>query len=442
MFKTKKFISIFSLSIVLLTTGLDNPLAVSQEITLDKQIFQMEKNLEKEYETYFGKDLAEVNQTSEQMAKTLARLSRETQTRSALIWVMPKDNYLRLVLINPDGEPIFRHIEGVSLSILQDTVKKLHQEINKVSYPIDLTNAQKLYQWIIKPLEEEYLKPNQIDTILFCMGNGLRGLPIAALHDGNQYLVEKYALSIIPAFNLINKQYQRMENPSILAMGASEFKEQRDLPAVPLEISYIVQKIVEASKIQQPLKAKQFLNSKFTIENLELELSFAPFDIVHLATHARFMPGIPRNSYIQFWDGKLTLENMNKFNQNDHPPELLVLSACQTAVGDSSAELGFAGVALNSGVKSALASLWYISDAGTLALMAEFYQQLLSTTTKAQALQQAQINLIKEKVYFEGNQLSISDEKVTLPNTIPHQGKTNLSHPFYWAGFTLISSPW
>jgi CHAT domain-containing protein len=120
----------------------------------------------------------------------------------------------------------------------------------------------------------------------------------------------------------------------------------------------------------------------------------------------------------------------------------LVLSACQTAVGDSEAELGFAGLALQAGVKSALASLWYVSDAGTLALMSEFYQQLKNTPIKADALRKTQIALLKEKVYLQQGELVTSRGDIALPPAVAKNNENKLTHPFYWASFTLIGSPW
>ena len=139
---------------------------------------------------------------------------------------------------------------------------------------------------------------------------------------------------------------------------------------------------------------------------------------------------------------------MRDLKWNNPPLELLALSACRTALGDKEAELGFAGLALQSGAKSALASLWYVSDAGTLALMSEFYQQLKISTPKdppiikAEALRQAQIAEIEGKVTIEGGQLRSSRGKTPLPPSIPKLDSKDLSHPYYWAAFSIIGSPW
>ena len=114
----------------------------------------------------------------------------------------------------------------------------------------------------------------------------------------------------------------------------------------------------------------------------------------------------------------------------------------KTAVGDADVELGFAGLAFQSGVKSALASLWYVSDTGTLALMSEFYQQLKTTQTKAEALRQTQLGMIHGEVRLQQGELLLSRGEIPLPPEIANSGENNLSHPYYWAAFSLIGSPW
>ncbi|MGF1493868.1 MAG: CHAT domain-containing protein [Microcoleaceae cyanobacterium] len=317
------------------------------------------------------------------------------------------------------------------------------RNVGRESY---LAPAQQLYQWMVQPVEE-VLKAKKIDTILFCTGPGLRALPMAALHDGQQFLVEKYSPVRIPAFNLINLSQTNLKQARVLAMGASEFAQQTPLPAVPVELETIVQSNNLATQQPTPIVANQwpgrsFLNQSFTLNNLTAQVASDDFGIVHLATHAEFQPGAPENSYIQLWDEKLRLDQVNQIGWDNPPMELLVLSACRTAIGDREVELGFAGLALYSGVKSALASLWYVSDTGTLALMSEFYQQLRTAPTKSAALQKAQIAMLSGKVRVEKGELLSSRGEVALPPDLAGSSTTNLSHPFYWAGFNLIGTPW
>ncbi len=133
---------------------------------------------------------------------------------------------------------------------------------------------------------------------------------------------------------------------------------------------------------------------------------------------------------------------MKELQWSDPEVELLVLSSCRTAIGDEQAELGFAGLALQSGVKSAIASVWYVNDEATLGLMSELYQQLRSAPIRAEGLRRAQLQLLRGEVRFEGGQLVGSDAAIALPKELEHLNGMDLSHPYYWSGFITIGSPW
>ena len=192
------------------------------------------------------------------------------------------------------------------------------------------------------------------------------------------------------------------------------------------------------------------MNQDFTLGNLRAQREIRPFGIIHLATHSEFQPGEPKNSYIQLWDTKLRIDQMQQLRWNEPPVNLLVLSACSTALGDAEAELGFAGLAVASGAKSALASLWEVSDEGTLGLMTEFYRQLRAPrgggnlTIKAEALRRAQLQMLRGRVRLQDGMLRVEGVSVslTLPPEIASRGDRVLSHPYYWAAFTMIGNPW
>jgi CHAT domain-containing protein len=309
-------------------------------------------------------------------------------------------------------------------------IRKLNQNGYKQS-------SQRLYNVLIKPIEAE-LEANNIDVLIFSMDSGLRLLPVAALYDGKQFLVEKYAMGIVPSFGLTDTRYVSPEKASILAMGASEFKDQVGLPTMPIELKTIV---------SNPRRGESFLNEQFTIPNFIAQNSGqSPFSIIHLGTHAEFKVGDLSDSYIQFYDERLRIPQLQKvsedlgWNSDDSPIELLVLSACETALGDKEAELGFAGLAVQAGVKSALASLWYVSDLGTLALMGEFYDQLDTTLNKAEALRQTQLKMLHSNVKVDNKQVKLSNgTALALPADFP-DGTLTLDHPYFWSSFTLIGN--
>lgn len=414
-----------------------------QEGILNGKMLKMEEKLQKEYETFFDRNMVDNKQSSSEIASILRDIDEKTGTNSAVIWVMPEEKYLHLVYLTKQSKIIVKDIDDVSLTKISKVIEDFYGEIDQVNTPINLTQSQQLYDWIVKPFQEEFLDAENINNILFCIGNGVRLLPLSALHDGKNFLVEKYSVARIPAFNLINVKYKPMINTKILAMGASYFPDEEPLPAVTLELENIVQNSEKKPSIS-PLKSSQLLiNEEFTLDNMKSQLQNNSFQIIHLATHANFNPGDANNSYIQFWDNKLTLDKMSNLPWQT-PPDLLVLSACNTALDDRNARLGFTGIALQSGVNSALGSLWNVSDLGTFALITEFYEQLLNqpNNTKTEALRKAQSLLLQEKIYFENNRLITPHGNIDLPESLGIKEKITLSHPFYWAGFILISSPW
>ncbi len=373
----------------------------------------------------------------------MRKIETETGVKPALIYVRfapltldenRQNDQLEILLVTSDGKAIPKRIAGTSREQIKKAAIDFRVQLTGIgirrhSY---LQTAQKLYDWIIAPIEEE-LQAQQIHNLAFVMDAGLRSLPIAALHDGNQFLIEKYSVGMMPSLSLTDTRYVDIKHRAVLAMGASEFAELAPLPGVPAELQTITQKVSTG---------EYFLNEAFTIDNLKKSRQAHQYSIVHLATHGEFQSGELSNSYIQLWDRKLKLDEIRELGFSEPPVELLVLSACRTAVGDEQAELGFAGLAVQAGVKTALASLWYVSDEGTFGLMSEFYHQLTQAPIKAEALRQTQIAMIQGKVRIENGILYTSNQEIPLPESVSHLNQPNFSHPYYWAAFTMIGSPW
>lgn len=395
-------------------------------------IAKLESKWENDYEQYFHRNFSNQSRSVKQIANRLEKVKKQANINPAVIWAIPKDDFLQLMLVTPEKQFIIKKIRGANRVRLTKRINELEQGITDPRNLDYLPPARLIHQWLIEPLEP-FLEAENIDTLLLCTGEKLRSLPFAVLHDGEQFLVEKYNLARIPAFNLTDTSYQESSGGQILAMGTSEFEELPPLPGVTVELNTIVPKLWSGRKI---------VNQDFTIANLIAAHQQGNFEIVHIASHSLFNPGAPENSYIQFSDRKLTLDKIAKLKLDQPQVDLLVLSACQTAIGNKEAEYGFAGLAMQAGIKSALASLWSIDDAGTVALMSEFYQQLKSTPIKSAALRQAQVNLLQEKVFIEGNSVRGVGVEVDLPAISTAAAPQNFSHPFYWAGFTIIGNPW
>jgi CHAT domain-containing protein len=347
-----------------------------------------------------------------------------------------QSDVLELLLVTSDGKPIRYRVPEANRANVIAVTREFQQvltrpkDTNTTNY---LKSAQQLYRWLIAPLEAD-LQARNIQSLIFAMDTGLRSLPMAALHDGKGFLVERYSVSLVPSMSLIaDSRYRDIRPLQVLAMGASEFADQDPLPGVQVELATIT---------NQLWKGKSFLNDTFTLENFQAQRRQQPYGIVHLATHAEFKRGSRDNSFIQLWKRKLKLNELEQLHLSNPRVELLVLSACTTALGDKQAELGFAGSALQAGVDSTVATLWYVSDQGALGLMTEFYRHLSQLPIKTEALRQAQLAMIRGKVRIENNQLYNSGKSISLPPEVSAFENKNLSHPYYWAAFTLVGEPW
>ncbi len=367
---------------------------------------------------------------------TSTKLERETtknRKNTGWHWEENLNTQLELLVVTASGTVIRKQVQGATRSQVLYVARAFHKSIaNLESANVYLPLAQQLYRWLIAPVEQE-LKAQKINNLAFIMDVGLRSLPMAALHDGTGFLVERYSLGLMPTLSLTNMNYVDIRQFQVLAMGASHFKNKNPLPAVPVELSMVTEKL---------WSGKALLNEAFTVANLRKARASQPFGIVHLATHSEFLAGKPSNSYIQLWDTKLQLNQLHKLGLNKPKVELLVLSACRTALGDEQAELGFAGLAVLAGVKSALGSLWYVSDEGTLGLMTTFYEKLQQVPVKAEAIRKAQLNLLRGTVRLEGGQLVTDQGSFPLPPGLAKLADVELRHPYYWSAFTLIGNPW
>ncbi|HAA31106.1 MAG TPA: CHAT domain-containing protein [Cyanobacteria bacterium UBA8553] len=375
--------------------------------------------------------------SAQNIAQTLDDLYRQRGKRAAILYVVSLPDKLQLLLILANNQPIRKIIPEANRALLQQVTQEFR---SKVSDPgrntTYLDSAQKLYQWIIAPFDS-VLKANQIDTLVFSMDKGLRSIPIAALYDGQQFLIEKYSVSIIPSFSLTDTRYFPITNTRMLAVGISESTQgQTPLPAVAVEVSALTNKLWSGQKL---------LNETSTINNFQAESRQQRFKIIHIATHAEFRPGRINNSYIQFWNAKLGFEQLRQLSrelawQQEPKVEMIVLSACRTALGDHQAELGFVGLALQVGVKTALGSLWAVRDEASLGLMTKFYEQLRTAPIRSEALQKAQLAMLKGQVRIESGKLRLNEQNtLSLPPELT-QGSLNLSHPYYWSAFTMTGN--
>ncbi|NET07798.1 MAG: CHAT domain-containing protein, partial [Symploca sp. SIO2B6] len=434
----------------LATEGEAQPSAEETEnnspIEIERFFIETEEQFTREYESYLGLEETQIVSIN-QARDVLRQVEGLPGMKSALIYarfVSPegeqeetsdKENHeLELLVVTSSEQPI-RKKTGIKRKQVLKVAREFRSTVtNRVNIGGYISSSKQLRKLLVEPMEG-ILQQRGIQNLIFSMDGGLRSVAVAALFDGEQFLIEQYSISLIPSLSLTNTRYRDIKDSRVLAMGAEKFTDKRhkSLPAVPLELSMIT---------EQFWQGKSFIDDDFTRNNLQYQRRAQPFEIIHLATHADFRPGTPNNSYIQLWDTKLTLNELPNMSWNRPKVDLLVLSACRTALGNEEAELGFSGLAVKAGVKSSMGSLWYVSDEATLGLMAKFYQQLNSTGLKAEAIRKAQLAMLNGEVKLNNGQLSIDDVTLTLPPEISQPGKRQMRHPYYWAGFTLVGNPW
>jgi CHAT domain-containing protein len=304
-----------------------------------------------------------------------------------------------------------------------ETIEKLPQKIVKDRLYLDSYDRSdylKLYNWLFKPLEQYLIREN-IETLVFVQDGIFRTIPMAALYDGQKFLIEKYAIAITPSTSLISTQKTIDRQQKALILGVSEASEIENinfnkLLNVPTEIETIEKQFPNNTVLQDKNLSKT---------NLQKQIKTSPYPIIHIASHANFGV-IPEDTFIVLGNNeKLTIAELETALRNidggAQRIQLLTISACQTAVGNDRSALGLAGVAIQTGVKSVLASLWTVNDGSTLNTIKEFYTNLIDRgTNKAEALRQAQLKLIHTK-----QEEDIDDR---------------YDNPYYWAAFVLIGN--
>jgi CHAT domain-containing protein len=268
---------------------------------------------------------------------------------------------------------------------------------------------KRLYTSIIQPLEAD-LTYHGVKNLIFVLDGGLRNIPMAALYDGQQFLVQKYSVSLAPSLQLIDPRPLQDQKLRVLVAALSESRQGfSPLPYVNTEVE----------EIQSNLPSQVLLNQKFTEASFKEALGEQSAPIIHIATHGQFSSQ-NETTFILTWDERLDITSLNSVLQvadvnQANPIELLVLSACETAIGDERAALGIAGMAVRSGARSTIATLWQVDDEATALFMNRFYKVLTtSKTTKTEALRQAQIEVLQDTRFQ--------------------------AHPYFWAPYVLVGN--
>ncbi|MCS7226480.1 MAG: CHAT domain-containing protein [Gloeomargarita sp. SKYB31] len=379
----------------------------------------------------------ENNLSLAEIQNVLKQAEERGRGRTALIYWWLRDGNLTVAMVLPKGvaeQTTFLSTVSMNAREVQQTIS---QFINAIQDPRQRATThyrvpgQKLYQWLIAPLEP-ILDKHQVQTLLLVPDEHFRGLPYRALWTGNEHLVERYRLSQIPSINLVNLDLtSKGIYGQTVVMGSEDFGgRQPQLPAARIEVN----------QIAEITRGQKHLNQDFTASNFLTAWQRHAGFAFHVATHAEFLP---TRSYIEFYDQPLEFSALQR-QLRANPSELVVLSACRTAIGDVNAELGFAGLAVRLGAKRVVASLWRVEDEPTLALMNDFYRRLRANGENlphSEALRQAQIAMLRGDLRVQDGQLVAANYTVPLATT-HRSSNPNFTHPYYWAAFNMIGNPW
>ncbi|WP_449418625.1 CHAT domain-containing protein [Phormidium nigroviride] len=332
----------------------------------------------------------------------------EVDPTAAVIYPIILSDRLEVIVSIP-GKPLRHHSVVKSQEQLETTFRRMRNSLRQTSALSErLPIAQEVYDWLIRPADADFASSG-IKTLVFVLDGYLRNLPMAALYDGQQYLLQKYTIALTPGLQLLEAQSLRKVKLQVLTAGLTEARQGFSaLPGVASEVQ----------QIADVLPTSSILNEQFISKELQSRLESVSFPIVHLATHGQFSSNAA-DTFILTWDERVNVKELDRLlrsrsGEKALPIELLVLSACETASGDTRASLGLAGIAIRSGARSTLGTLWQVSDEATAIFMTEFYRQLAkSKISKAEALRNAQVAVMENRQY---------------------------QNPYFWAPFVIVGN--
>ncbi|MGF1989424.1 MAG: CHAT domain-containing protein [Nostoc sp. ZfuVER08] len=355
-----------------------------------------------------------LRQACEDTKLALDKVIDSQDQTSAVIYAIILDDRLEVILKRPNKK--LSHYATPPQQKIEEVVSRLYENLQEDgSYEEVQQDGQKVYNWLIQPIEKD-LKDSKIKNLIFVLDGPLRKIPMASLYDGQQYLVEKYAVSL--ALGLQVREPIALDRSKIKILAASLTQPLNNTEFSGFSrLANVEQEIKEIKKTG--LAVNWIADREFTTKNFNKKLNSTNFDVVHLATHGLFSAN-RENTFVVTADGKLKIDEFDRLFLNQGQKrdrrriELLVLSACQTATGNDQAVMGIAGTTVQAGASSAIASLWDLDDEASVPFIKEFYTHLgQPNISRAEALRLAQQALLKNPKY---------------------------DHPRYWAPYVLVGS--
>lgn len=377
--------------------------------------------VEKEFASFFDRIHNEQGLEPRQDVQNIENVLYRPEPGCVLIYTVATDKGFHTIFTNCHGIPLSNSTYAVNKVNLQDKInsfRTLIQDLNS-DLPELLNLAQELYDIILRPWKDEIEKAG--NTILWMLEGHLRLLPVCALHDGEQYLVEKHQNVLVTPISRSNSQSIPVEKWHALGMGSTK-EVNEELKA----LYYVKDEITSIVGETGLLDGTSLLDDEFTWTNMKNELDTSHvYKAVHIATHFDLKPQ-SHSCKLYFGDGNsVTLDDIKLKRNLFHGVDLVAFSACNTGISsirDCGREIdGIGYVAERQGAQAVLATLWPVADASTALLMKEFYRLRNDVgLSKGEALRQVQHNLLKKE----------------LRDTL----KTSYPHPYYWAPYFLIGN--
>lgn len=376
--------------------GLSDPAAVQRDLAFVRDAVEVLRTFQ--LQEYFRDDCVGAFQ------RNTAGIDSVSKT-AAVVYFLLLDDRLESIVSTASGLKSYR--APVDAAAVVAEVRAFRQKLEKRTTREYLPHAQRLYDWLLRPLEAD-LAAAGADTLVVVPDGALRTIPFSALHDGRGFVVDRYAVAVTPSLALTDPRPIPRDDLRVLGVGLTE--PVGGFPGLP----YVG---AELEALQALLPTSVLLNQDFVIPRLQQELGGRPFPIVHIASHAKFESDA-RQSFLLAYDDRLTVDRLEGaiglLRFREEPLELLTLSACETAAGDDRAALGLGGVAVKAGARSAVATLWSVHDRASSLLIEEFYRELrVAGTSRGAALRGAQLAI---------------------------KGDPRYAHPAYWSPFILISN--
>jgi len=349
-----------------------------------------------------------------------------------------EDAFLDLTLVGSEA-PVEARRVSLNRGRFSTLLKALYRQLSRQE-PLGVDDpaspSRQLHALLVAPLLES-LKDQDIETVLIAADQGLQAVPFAALSDGNSFFGEKYAFGLTPSLALTPLAPSQASSGRQLALGASEFENLAPLPLVPQELEQL-----DASD-----GTDRYLNDDFSPQAFLSGAADQRYHRVHVATHADFRPGGPAQSVLHTGTGPMSMSQLAQLRsqRRGSPLDLIVFSACRTLLGDPDSELGFAGLALQAGARSAVGTLWYVDDVVTSAFFVQFYRLLDQGLPKAEALQRTRQLFASGAIQLQEDAVVGAGEAPLLTGLTPVQRRRiagGVQNPYFWAGIQLIGSPW